>query len=124
MKLPYTRTESVSDSTLTFYKLSYSFIFCYTFYTEFIQGGTMSYEDHKVKVTVLSSMCPKYKEGDVICFTGACLDKEHSDNVCMVAMNALYPFIYAFRRGGNLRNGPYQCTDYGETVTFKIENDL
>ena len=37
-------------------------------------------------------------------------------------MNALYPFIYAFRRGGNLRNGPYQCTDCGETVKFTVEN--
>ncbi len=31
-------------------------------------------------------------------------------------------FIYAFRRGGNLKNGPYQCTDCGETVKFTIEN--
>ena len=53
----------------------------------------MSYEDHKVKVTVLNSKCPKYKEGDTICFADTCLDKEHSDNVCMVAVNALYPFI-------------------------------
>ena len=49
------------------------------------------------------------------------LDKENSDNVCMVAMNAIYPFVYAFRRGGNLKNGPYQCTDCGETVKFTIE---
>ncbi|QUA53394.1 TIGR04076 family protein [Aristaeella lactis] len=81
----------------------------------------MSYADNKVKVTVIESHCPKYKVGDVICFEGSCLDKEHSDNVCMVAMNALYPFIYAFRRGGNLRNGPYQCTDCGETVVFTVE---
>jgi hypothetical protein len=58
----------------------------------------MSYADNKVKVTVIESHCPKYKVGDVICFEGSCLDKERSDNVCMVAMNALYPFIYAFRR--------------------------
>ena len=36
----------------------------------------MSYADHKVKVTVTESHCPKYKEGDVICFEGAMLDKE------------------------------------------------
>ena len=65
----------------------------------------------------------KYKEGDVICFNGAELDKEKSDKVCMVAMQAIYPFIYAFRRGGNLKNGPYQCTDCGETVKFNIEID-
>ena len=49
----------------------------------------MSYADHKVKVTVTESHCPKYKEGDVICFEGAMLDKEKSDGVCMVAMKAL-----------------------------------
>ena len=73
-------------------------------------------------MTVVESHCPKYKEGDVICFTGSEIDKEHSDRICMVAMNALYPVIYAFRRGGKLRNGPYQCTDCGETVRFMIEN--
>lgn len=81
----------------------------------------MSYADNKVKVTVIESLCPKYKPGDVICFEGSSLDKEKSDHVCMVAMNALYPFIYAFRRGGNLKSGPYQCTDCGETVKFTIE---
>ena len=83
----------------------------------------MSYTDNKVKVTVIESHCPKYKEGDVICFNGAELDKEKSDKVCIVAMQAIYPFIYAFRRGGNLKNGPYQCTDCGETVKFNIEID-
>ena len=83
----------------------------------------MGYTDNKVKVTVIESHCPNYKEGDVICFDGAELDKEKSDKVCMVAMQAIYPFIYAFRRGGNLKNGPYQCTDCGETVKFNIEVD-
>ena len=82
----------------------------------------MNYTDNKVKVTVIESHCPKYKAGDVICFEGSLLDKEKSDNVCMVAMNAIYPFVYAFRRGGNLRPGPYQCTDCGETVKFMIES--
>ncbi len=87
------------------------------------EGVSMSYTDNKVKVTVVESHCPKYKEGDVIRFIGSEIDKEHSDRICMVAMNALYPFIYAFRRGGNLRNGPYQCTDCGETVKFTVEID-
>ena len=82
----------------------------------------MKYTDNKVKVTVIESHCPKYKVGDVIGFEGSLLDKEKSDNVCMVAMNAIYPFVYAFRRGGNLRPGPYQCTDCGETVKFMIES--
>ena len=41
----------------------------------------MEYEDRKVKVTVVESHCPKYKEGDVICFTGSEIDKEHSDKL-------------------------------------------
>ena len=81
----------------------------------------MNYIDNKVKVTVVESHCPKYKVGDVIRFIGSDLDKDNSDNVCMVAMQAIYPFIYAFRRGGNLKNGPYQCIDCGETVVFNIE---
>ncbi len=81
----------------------------------------MDYTDNKVKFTVVESHCPKYKPGDVIRFIGSELDKDNSDRVCMVAMQAIYPFIYAFRRGGNLKSGPYQCTDCGETVVFNIE---
>ena len=79
------------------------------------------YEDHKITVTVLSSKCPKYKEGDEILFNGAFLDKSNSGEICMVALQAIFPFIYAFRRGGQLKEGPYQCTDCEETVVFKIE---
>ncbi|RKM55751.1 TIGR04076 family protein [Butyrivibrio sp. X503] len=81
----------------------------------------MDYTDNKVKVTVVESHCPKYNPGDIIRFIGSELDKDNSDRVCMVAMQAIYPFIYAFRRGGNLKSGPYQCTDCGETVVFNIE---
>ena len=84
----------------------------------------MGYIDNKVKVTVIESKCPKYKVGDVICFEGSMLDKENSDNVCMVAMNAIYPFIYAFRRGGDLKKGPYQCVDCNESVIFEIESSI
>ncbi|MCF0131673.1 MAG: TIGR04076 family protein [Pseudobutyrivibrio sp.] len=81
------------------------------------------YENHNVKVTVLSSKCPKYKAGDEIHFNGAFIDKESSAELCMVAMQAIYPFIYAFRRGGKLKEGPYQCTDCEETVVFRIEQN-
>ena len=81
------------------------------------------FENHNVKVTVLSSKCPKYKEGDEINFNGAFIDKENSAELCMVALQAIYPFIYAFRRGGKRKEGPYQCTDCEETVVFKIEQN-
>ena len=78
-------------------------------------------EDHKVKAVVLSSNCPKYKPGDEIYFNGAFIDKEKSANLCMVALSAIYPFAYAARRGGSVKDGPVQCPDCGESVTFRIE---
>ena len=78
-------------------------------------------EDYKVKVVVLSSGCPKYKPGDEIYFNGAFIDKEKSANLCMVALSAIYPFAYAARRGGSVKDGPVQCPDCGESVTFRIE---
>ena len=60
-------------------------------------------EDHKVKATVLSSECPRYKAGDEIFFDGAFIDTEKSAALCMVALNAIYPFAYAARRGGSVR---------------------
>jgi len=78
-------------------------------------------EEHKVKAVVLSSNCPKYKAGDEIYFDGAFINKEKSANLCMVALNAIYPFAYAARRGGSVKDGPVQCPDCGEAATFRIE---
>lgn len=77
-------------------------------------------EDHKVKLTVLDSSCPKYKAGDEIYFSGAFIDKEKSAELCMVALNAIYPFAYAARRGGSVKPTPIQCPDCGECVTFRV----
>lgn len=78
-------------------------------------------EDHKVRVTVLESGCGKYRLGDVITFSGAFIDKENSGPLCMVALNAIYPFVYAARRGGSVREAPLQCPDCAESVKFKVE---
>ena len=78
-------------------------------------------EDHKVKATVLSSDCPKYKAGDEIYFDGAFINKEKSAQLCMVALSAIYPFVYAARRGGSVKSTPVQCPDCGECVTFRVE---
>lgn len=78
-------------------------------------------EDHKVKITVLSSECPRYKANDQIFFEGAFIDTERSAALCMVALNAIYPFAYAARRGGSVKSTPVQCPDCGECVTFQIE---
>lgn len=78
-------------------------------------------EDHKVKVTVIESGCPRYKTGDEIFFEGAFVEKEKSAALCMVALNAIYPFVYAARRGGSVRTAPSQCPDCAECVKFQIE---
>ena len=77
-------------------------------------------EDHPVKVVVLESQCPKYKKGDEIYFKGAFIEKEKSAELCMVALNAIYPFAYAARRGGSVKPTPVQCPDCGECVTFQV----
>ncbi len=77
-------------------------------------------EDHPVKVVVLESQCPKYKAGDEIYFKGAFIEKEKSAELCMVALNAIYPFAYAARRGGSVKPTPVQCPDCGECVTFQV----
>ena len=78
-------------------------------------------EDHPVRVTVLQSDCPKYHPGDVIVFEGAFVNKDQSAVLCMVALNAIYPFIYAARRGGSVKPTPVQCPDCGECVRFQVE---
>ena len=78
-------------------------------------------EDHKVKITVLESGCPRYQVGDEVYFTGAFIDVEKSAALCMVALNAVYPFVYAARRGGSVKSTPVQCPDCGECVKFQVE---
>lgn len=78
-------------------------------------------EDRKVKATVLASGCPRYREGDEIYFDGAFIDKEQSAALCMVALSAIYPFVYAARRGGSVKPTPVQCPDCEECVKFRIE---
>ena len=39
----------------------------------------------------------------------------------MVALNAVYPFVYAVRRGGDVKDGLIQCPDCAESVTFQVE---
>ena len=78
-------------------------------------------EDHKVKAVVLESGCPRYRPGDEIYFEGAFVDKEKSGELCMVALNAIYPFVYAARRGGSVKEGPIQCPDCGKRIKFRIQ---
>lgn len=76
--------------------------------------------ENKVRVVVTDSHCPRYKVGDSIYFDGAIIDKDKSDNLCMMALNAIFPFVYAARKG-IIREKPIQCPDCGDSVVFVIE---
>ena len=77
-------------------------------------------EDHKTKIVVLESGCPHYQAGDEIYFSGAFIEKEKSAELCAVALNAVYPFVYAARRGGSVKPTPVECPDCGESVVFQV----
>jgi len=82
--------------------------------------------EKKIKVSVISSKCDHYKAGDAFYTKGPLIDMEKSGNVCMTALNAIYPFIYAARKGvsGEDMGFPdmiFQCPDCPEVVEFKIE---
>ena len=78
-------------------------------------------ENHPVKITVIKSGCPRYQVGDEVYFEGAFIDKDKSAELCMVALSAVYPFVYAARRGGSVKDGPVQCPDCAEAVEFVVE---
>lgn len=51
----------------------------------------------KVKLVVVESHCDLYKEGDEIVFDGPVINKEKSGALCMTALQALYPYVFAGR---------------------------
>ena len=77
------------------------------------------FKEYKIKLVVKSSKCDLYKTGDEIYIDGALLDKEKSANVCLTAINAFYPFIYAARKMG-FDELTFQCPDCPEKVEFTI----
>lgn len=84
--------------------------------------------DNMVKVTVVSSKCDHYKEGDVIYIDGPLVNKEKTGDteICLTALSSIYNFIYAVRKGvtGDEMGFPdqtFQCPDIPEAVEFKIE---
>ncbi len=83
------------------------------------------FKEYKIKLVVKSSKCALYKEGDEIYIDGALLNKEKSANVCLTAINAFYPFIYAARKRViasemGFDQLTFQCPDCPETVEFTI----
>ncbi|MFW2487016.1 TIGR04076 family protein [Clostridium chromiireducens] len=83
------------------------------------------FSEYKVKIVVKSSKCHLYEAGDEIYLDGAVLNKEKSANVCLTAISAFYPFIYAARKRVTAEQMgfdelTFQCPDCPETVEFTI----
>ncbi|GHU63136.1 hypothetical protein AGMMS49983_05940 [Clostridia bacterium] len=81
--------------------------------------------ENNIKIEVVSSKCDHFKVGDTVYLNGPLVHKERSDEVCLTALNAIYPFIYAMRKGvsGEDMGFPdriFQCPDCPETVEFLL----
>ena len=81
--------------------------------------------EKKVKIEVINSKCDHYKPGDAIFIDGPFVDKERSADICMTALNAIYPFIYATRKGVSSEemgfpDRIFQCPDCPEVVEFQL----
>jgi uncharacterized repeat protein (TIGR04076 family) len=74
---------------------------------------------NKIKLVVIQSQCDLYKPGDEIVFDGPVIDKEASAPLCMTALQALYPYVFAGRQGA-VWESPVQCPDCDEKVIFQV----
>lgn len=85
------------------------------------------FKEKKVRIEVQSSECIHYKHGDKITIDGPLLDFERSDKVCVTALLAIYPFIFALRKGvspealGFKDKVLVQCPDNCAPVVFKLD---
>ena len=70
-------------------------------------------------LVVVESHCPEYQVGDEIIFDGPFINKEKSGPLCMTALQAIYPYIFAARQGA-IWKPLIQCPDCDETVVFKV----
>lgn len=82
-------------------------------------------KEPNVKLIVTSSKCDNYQPGDEIYFDGPLINKEKSSNLCLMALNAIFPFVYAARKGVTkeqmgFEELTFQCPDCPEKVEFTI----
>lgn len=87
----------------------------------------MAPKDRRIQVTVVDSRCSFYKNNDSFFLNGPLLDQGKSSNVCVTALNAIYPFIFALRKGvqpedlGFQAPVTVQCPDYCAPVIFELQ---
>ena len=73
-----------------------------------------------IDLVVKKSNCKFYNAGDIVRFQGALIEKDQSSNLCMTALNAVFPFIYAARKGF-IKKDDLQCPDCKDCVIFAIK---
>lgn len=83
------------------------------------------FKEKKIKIVVKSSKCDNYKPGDTIYIDRSIVDKERSAAICLTALTAIYPFIYAARKHVTLDQMGFsemcfQCPDIDESVEFSV----
>lgn len=80
-----------------------------------------------VVIEVLESKCSHYKEGDKIYIKNALVDMDKTSNVCVMALQSFFPFIFATRKGVTPEQMGFgdklvvQCPDYCAPVIFEIK---
>lgn len=85
-----------------------------------------NFTEAKVKLTVTETTCDVYKLGDEIYVDHSLVDTEKScKNICLTALSAIYPFIYAARKRVTLEQlgfseATFRCPDCDEWVKFTI----
>lgn len=80
----------------------------------------------KIIVQAVSSTCGRYKPGDRIYIDGALVDKERSGNICLMALQSFFPYIYALRKGVSAQQMSFpekilvQCPDHCGSTVFEL----
>lgn len=82
--------------------------------------------EDKVIIKVVKSECKLYNPGDQIFIDGPVIDASKSANVCVTALNAIFPFVFALRKKvspealGFEGEVTVQCPDYCAPVVFSL----
>lgn len=80
-----------------------------------------------VVIEVIESKCSHYNKGDKIYIKNALIEKDKSSNICVMALQSFFPFIFAARKGVTSEEMGFgdklvvQCPDYSEPVVFEIK---
>ncbi len=83
--------------------------------------------DKEVQIEVTQCDCDLMKKGDCIYLKGPMIDKEKSENICVTALTAIYPWVMTARFGVESKNlefddGSYKVWCPEKLVEFTIRS--